>query len=74
MKVCLVLASGIKIQRNIEQRCVIKFCVKLNKSATETFDIIREAYKDEAMYKTRVFEWHKQFENGRKDVEDEQNA
>ena len=32
------------MQENIEQRYAIKFCVKLNKSATETFATLTEAY------------------------------
>ena len=32
------------MQENIEQRYAIKFCVKLNKSATETFASLTEAY------------------------------
>ena len=34
------------MQENIAQRYVIKFCVKLNKSATETFASLTEAYGD----------------------------
>ena len=34
------------MQENIEQRYAIKFCVKLNKSATETFASLTEAYGD----------------------------
>ena len=34
------------MQENIEQRYAIKFCVKLNKSATETFASLAEAYGD----------------------------
>ena len=33
---CLSVVSRIKIQRSVEQRYAIKFCVKLKKSATET--------------------------------------
>ncbi|XP_023224520.1 putative uncharacterized protein FLJ37770 [Centruroides sculpturatus] len=62
------------MQRTIEQRFSIKFCVKLNKSGIETLDMIREAYKDESMSRTRVFEWHKKFKDGRGNVEDEQRA
>jgi hypothetical protein len=65
---------GVKMQRLIEQRYSIKFCVKLGKSATETNDMIKLAYKDEAMSRTRVFEWYSQFKNGREEVEDEQRA
>jgi len=34
------------MQENIEQRYAIKFCVKLNKSATEMFASLTEAYGD----------------------------
>ena len=34
------------MQENIEQRHAIKFCVKLNKSATEIFAFLTEAYGD----------------------------
>jgi hypothetical protein len=34
------------IQENIEQRYAIKSCVKLKKSATETFASLTEAYGD----------------------------
>jgi len=34
------------MQENIEQSYAIKFCVKLNKSATETFASLTEAYGD----------------------------
>jgi hypothetical protein len=34
------------MQENFEQRYVIKFCVKLNKSATETFASLTEACGD----------------------------
>ena len=34
------------MQENIEQRYTIKFCVKLNKSATETFASLTEACGD----------------------------
>jgi len=32
-----------------EQCVCIKFCTKLRKSATETFEIIKKAFEDEAM-------------------------
>jgi len=43
---------------NLEQRANIKFCVKLGKSGTETFEMIRRAYTNEAMSGVRCFEWH----------------
>jgi len=44
-----------------EQRVCIKFCVKLRKSATETFEMIKKAFEDEAMSRSKTFEWHKRF-------------
>jgi len=42
------------MQEIIEQRYAIKFCVKLNKSATETFASLTEAYGD-ALYRELWF-------------------
>ena len=55
----------------IEQRINIKFCVKLGKLATETLKMLSNVYGDSSMSRTRVFEWHKRFMEGRKDVEDD---
>ena len=59
------------VQENIEQRYAIKFCVKLNKSATETFASLTEAYADAILSRTIVFKWHKAFKEGRENVEDD---
>jgi len=58
------------MQENIEQRYAIKFCVKINKSATETFASLTEAYGDATVSRTMVFKWHKAFKEGRENVED----
>ena len=42
------------MQENIEQWYAIKFCVKLNKSATETLASLTEAYGDATLSKTMV--------------------
>ena len=42
------------MQENIEQRYAIKFCVKLNKSATETFASLTEAYGEATLSRTMV--------------------
>ena len=58
------------MQENIEQWYAIKFCVKLNKSATETFVSLTEAYGEATLLRTMVFKWHKAFKEGRENVED----
>src|SRR5215475_10722819 len=57
------------MQENIEQRYVIKFFVKLNKSDTERFASLTEAYGDVTLLINMVFKWHKAFQEGRKIVE-----
>ena len=49
---CMVVFSNLvtfAMQENIEQRYAIKFCVKLNKSATEIFASLTEAYGDDTL-------------------------
>ncbi|GFR33237.1 HTH_48 domain-containing protein [Trichonephila clavata] len=60
------------MEASLEQRCGIKFCVRLQKSALETFDIdmIREVFNDEAMSRASIFRWHNVFKEGRQNVED----
>jgi hypothetical protein len=51
-----------------EQRVNIKFLVKLKKSATETFQLLTEAYGEDCISRARAFEWHKRFSEGRESV------
>ena len=52
------------MQENIEEWYAIKFCVKLNKSATETFASLTEAHGDATVLRTVVFKWHKASKEG----------
>lgn len=62
------------MERLIEQRYAIKFCVKLGKSGKETHDMIKQAYGDAAMGRSSVFDWHKLFREGRERVEDDDRS
>ena len=62
------------MEPTVEQRYAVKFCVKLGKSASETLELIKQAYGDDALSHTRVFEWHKMFKEGRDHVEDEHHV
>ncbi|GFT06949.1 protein GVQW3 [Trichonephila clavipes] len=55
----------------IEQRIVVKFHFKLGKTATETYNLLKEVYGGECLSRARVFEWFKRFKDGRQDVEDD---
>jgi len=66
--------SQAKMQRSLEQRYAIKFCVKLGKSCSKTLQLLRTAYGDAILSSSQVFRWHKGFKNGRESNEDEQCA
>jgi hypothetical protein len=57
--------------KNLEQRINIKFCVKIDKSASETLALLTVVYGEYAMKKPSVFEWHRRFKVGREDVQDD---
>jgi hypothetical protein len=44
-----------------EQHVCIKFCVKLSKSATETTEMLHEAFEEHSLSQTAVSEWHSSF-------------
>jgi hypothetical protein len=52
---CFVLSA---MDGKIEQRVCIKFYVKLDKSATETLEMLCEAFGEHSLSWTVVFEWH----------------
>ena len=48
-----------------EKRVAIKFCCKVDFSATQTVELIQKAYGDAVLSRTTIFEWHKWFREGR---------
>jgi len=46
----------IMLSVNVEQRVNVKFCVKLGKSTTEMYDLLKKVYGDESLSRTQVFE------------------
>ena len=55
----------------MEKRINLKFLVKLRKTPTECYKLLKEVYGENVMLRTQFFEWHKCFEKGRKEVEDD---
>ena len=71
---CMVVFSNLvtfAMQENVEQRYAIKFCVKLNKSGTETFASLTVACVDATLLRNMGFKWHKAFKEGRENVEED---
>jgi hypothetical protein len=58
----------------LEQRANIKFCVKLGKSGEEPFEMIRRAYKNEAMSRARCFKRHACFKRGRTSLKEDERS
>jgi len=48
-----------------EQRVCIKFCVRLGKTGSETFEMLKQGFGDSCMSCSQTFEWFGRFENGR---------
>ena len=56
------------------QRINLKFLVRLGKTPLDALGMLQEVYGDETMSRSRVFEWHKRFKEGREDVEDDSRS
>jgi hypothetical protein len=56
---------------SVEQRLARKFCFKAGKSATETLQMVNEAYGDQALSHSNVFQWYGRFRDGREDIEND---
>ena len=58
----------------LEERYAIKFCFKLGKNATDTYEILQTAFGASCMNRASVFEWHKRFKEGRESVRDDERC
>ena len=54
----------------LEERYAIKFCFKLGKNATETYEMLQAAFGASCMNRASVFEGHKRFNEHRESVRD----
>ena len=57
-----------------EQKTCVKFCFKLNKTAAETHQMLKEAFDEQALSQARTFEWFKHFKDGWESVEDDKHS
>ena len=57
-----------------EQRICIKFCYRLGKTTTETYDMLRTAFASDCISRSRAFEWHARFQKGRESTDDDERA
>ena len=58
----------------MEQRINLKFLVCLGKTTTEALKLLQKVYGDDTVSRTRLFEWHSRFKDGREEVEDDHRS
>jgi len=51
--------------KELEERVHVKFCCKLGKNFTETFQLLNQAYREDRTSRTQSYEWIKGFKEGR---------
>jgi len=52
-----------------EQSICIKFCFKIGKTATETYQLLQQTFGEDAVGRTQVFDWFRLFKERRTSVE-----
>lgn len=58
------------MDKNIEQKVCLKFCVANEISYAESLKMFEKAHGESALSKTRAYEWYKAFKEGQEEVED----
>jgi len=59
---------------SVKQGINRKFLVRLRKSPTEALKLLQEVYGDDTVSRTRLFEWHRRFKEGREEVGDDHRS
>ena len=60
------------VPRNYDLRTAVIVCYHLKKTATESHQMLVEAYGKHALGKSQCFEWFKKFRSGNFDVRNEE--
>jgi hypothetical protein len=68
------LSAVIEVAYFKVQRICIKFLFRLNRTAAETYQMLKEAFGEQALSQARTFECFKCFKDGRECVEDRKHS
>ena len=68
---CVYVIAIFMMYESTEQRICIKFCFNIGKTAMETYQLLQQAYGEDAMGRTQVFDWFRRFEESRTSVEND---
>jgi len=66
---CVHVIAILTMCESTKQHICIKLCFKIGKTATETYQLLQQAYGEDAMGRTHVFDWFRRFKEGRTSVE-----
>lgn len=69
-----IVFAVLVMQNKLEHHVSTQFYIKFGKSATETFEIIKKAFEDEAMSRAKKIEWYKRFIEGHEAIKDDYHA
>ncbi|XP_076661839.1 LOW QUALITY PROTEIN: protein GVQW3-like [Halictus rubicundus] len=65
-----VCSAIFTMERTVEQRICLKFCVSNEISCAEALKMLQKAYGKSCLSKTQTYEWYKAFKEGREEVQD----
>ena len=71
---CVYVIAIFTMCESIEQCICIKFCFKIGKTTTEMNQLLQQAYREDAMGRTQVFDWFRRFKEGRTSVENDPHS
>jgi len=63
---CVYVITIFTMCESTEQRTCIKFCFKIGKTTTEKYELLQQAYGEDAMGRIQVFDWFRRFKEGRR--------
>ena len=66
---CVYVIAIFTMCGSTEQSICIKFCFKIGKPATETYHLLQQAFGEDAMGRTQMFDLFRRFKEGRTSVE-----
>ena len=69
-----MLSAIIEMADFREQCACIKFCLKLRKTATECYEMLKTAFGEQAMGRSQTFQWFSWFKAGRTSIDDDERS
>ena len=71
VKSCQFGLFGVFDMFEVNKLVCIKFCLKLDKNSTETYEMIKTAFEDDSLSRLKTFEQFKRFKKSWKSTEDD---